>query len=308
MSTSSQATSQAAQVATQYAVSKANTAGQKQFYISIGGLIGAAVSGPIGIALWIIGGWVAMFKQSGLAGKKNTSGEQVLIERMCIQIPMMQLLLAQNKCLVDDPGGHPDEMYANAVKYIKEFYNNPANTWKPFGPGVSRWYWNQGLLDFTRKFFTVLFGVRITTGEDLDALDYGAEAYYKRPDKADVKRSAVDRAVFLKQNYYPISSYNNTLWDISKADATAYTEPIPAPTEVNQLYNGDFGGLNIVQGVPETYELTNTEDTTDPGIIQKDDPQSPTSKNKKLIYTILIILGVIAAIIFAVIMSKKSKK
>jgi hypothetical protein len=76
-------------------------------------------------------------------------------------------------------------------------------------------------------FFTFAFGVRITTSEDLDALDYGATAYYARPEKSDVPRNAVERAVTLKKTYYPIATYNKGKWNLEYLFKTPYVAPIP---------------------------------------------------------------------------------
>lgn len=97
--------------------------------------------------------------------------------------------------------------------------------------------------------FTILFGVRIGTGEDLDALDYGADAYYARGEKSDIPRAAVDRAVYLKQTYYPISSYDNYVWNPIYFETFPLVAPIPG-LQQGTLYNGTLpGGAVAVNGV-----------------------------------------------------------
>src|SRR5688572_30164079 len=61
--------------------------------------------------------------------------------------------------------------------------------------------------------FNQLFGVRIATSEDLDSLDAGFAAYKARPVSQGISDNAIERAVFLKQRFYPISTYNARCWD-----------------------------------------------------------------------------------------------
>lgn len=97
--------------------------------------------------------------------------------------------------------------------------------------------------------FTILFGVRIGTGEDLDALDSGVDAYYARGEKNDIPQNAVRRAVYLKQNFYPISTYNQTVWDPRYFELYPLVAPIPGLSQ-NTLYTGPLpGGANAVNGV-----------------------------------------------------------
>lgn len=112
------------------------------------------------------------------------------------------------------------------------------------------------VVPLARLVFTQLFGVRIETGEDLDALDSGVDAYYARGNKDDIPRNAVERAVMLKQNYFPISTYNNSCWNLSYFDLYPLVAPIPEMNadmtgngNINKLYSGP--GLNdtiIVNG------------------------------------------------------------
>lgn len=76
---------------------------------------------------------------------------------------------------------------------------------------------DKNLLNQAITFFTNYYGARVTTIEDLDALHYnynhsgatiddGVTAYFQRPEKDDVPRANVQRAVQLAYNYTP---YNN---------------------------------------------------------------------------------------------------
>lgn len=116
-------------------------------------------------------------------------------------------------------------------------------------------------------FFTIVFGVRITTSEDLDALDYGVEAYYKRPEKDDIPLDAVKRAVFLKQNFFPISTYNRGVWDVGLFEQYPLVAPIPG-VQYKTLYSGKVPGGAvarngvIVQGSSPLVEGSKTSVST----------------------------------------------
>lgn len=105
------------------------------------------------------------------------------------------------------------------------------------------------IIAMAREVMTILFGVRITNDDDLDALDGGAIEYYSRPDKQDIPEAAVNRAVYLKQTFFPISTYNTTPWDMSKFATVPYAAPIPG-IEPGTLYNGTIpGGGEIKDGI-----------------------------------------------------------
>ena len=106
--------------------------------------------------------------------------------------------------------------------------------------------------------FTVLLGVRINNDEDMWALDNGVEAYYARPNKQDIPLAAVQRAVNLKQTYYPASTYNKTVWDLRHFENSPLVAPIPAvgihdtleEQNVGKLFNGELpGGAVVKNGV-----------------------------------------------------------
>lgn len=103
--------------------------------------------------------------------------------------------------------------------------------------------------------FTILFGVRIITQEDLDALQQGADAYYARPGQDwkgmhDIPREAVDRAVMLKQKYFPDSTYNTQKWNMDVFARYPLVAPIPDPYTYAKLYTGPLpGGGTAENGV-----------------------------------------------------------
>lgn len=162
--------------------------------------------------------------------RRWTISEQTLGERFIDQIPGVHRALFEAG-LLDYGGGQPGQ--ANFVD-------------RHFGEGTG----NYGtIITMAQQVFTLLFGVRITNDEDLDALDDGPDQYYMRPDKTDIPLAAVQRASFLKKTYFPISTYNTVSWDLSKFATMPYVAPIPG-IQPGTLFNGDIpGGGKIIDGV-----------------------------------------------------------
>lgn len=113
------------------------------------------------------------------------------------------------------------------------------------------------LVPIARMVFTQLYGVRITSNEDLDALEYGPDQYFARGNKNDISWEQAERAVFLKQNFYNFSTYNNTCWDLSHFDEYPLLGRIPemnaddhgGSANVGKFYTGPgFNGTQIVDG------------------------------------------------------------
>ena len=57
------------------------------------------------------------------------------------------------------------------------------------------------MVDIAHQIFNQLFGVRIATDEDLNALDFGVSAYKDRMVSQGISQDAIERAVFLKQHF-----------------------------------------------------------------------------------------------------------
>jgi hypothetical protein len=118
---------------------------------------------------------------------------------------------------------------------------------------VSRAQISDEMVPVAWQVLTTLFGVLIRTSEDLDALDHGVDAYYARPFKKWQPLEAVQRAVFLKQNFYPISTYNTSCWDLKYFEKYPLVAPIPDASIDNgspAYYSGDLpGGAKAVNGV-----------------------------------------------------------
>lgn len=131
--------------------------------------------------------------------------------------------------------------------------------------------------------FTILFGVRVDSQLDLDALQQGSSAYYLRPDKSDIPAAAVSRAVFLKQNFFPDSLYNTAKWDTDIFSRYPLAAPIPDPFEVGKLYSGPLpGGATAKNGVIEIDEVLS--DTPGSGA-------KPAEKNNGLLWLGIGLLG-----------------
>lgn len=114
---------------------------------------------------------------------------------------------------------------------------------------ISRRQVPDDLVPQAQTFFTIVFGVRIHTEEDLKALDYGVSAYRSRWVSQGIGDEAIERAVYLKQNFFP-ERYNNVqCWDISYFEQYPLVAPIPGH-DLNTLYNGPvLGGATAVNGM-----------------------------------------------------------
>lgn len=97
--------------------------------------------------------------------------------------------------------------------------------------------------------FNMLFGVRISVEDDLNSLQNGVAAYKARPVSQGMSDSAIQRAVYLKQTYYPNSTYNVTCWDLSWFGKYPLVQPIP-DYNLGQWYTGKLpGGGKAVNGL-----------------------------------------------------------
>lgn len=105
------------------------------------------------------------------------------------------------------------------------------------------------MVDLAHVIFNQLFGVRIATAEDLDALDAGVAAYKTRAVSQDMSTEAIERAVFLKKNYYPSSTYNVKCWDLRYFGIYPLVDRIPG-YEIGKWYTGTvIGGAEAVDGI-----------------------------------------------------------
>lgn len=113
------------------------------------------------------------------------------------------------------------------------------------------------LVPVARLFFTMVFGVRICTIEDLDALNGTHDDYWVR--NKDMTEPAIERAQFLKKTYFPDSTYNTTCWDLSIFDKYPLVMPVPEMNadmfNVEPMYfkgytGPGFNGVQFVDGLP----------------------------------------------------------
>lgn len=114
------------------------------------------------------------------------------------------------------------------------------------------------LVPIARLVFTQLFGVRITSNEDLDALEYGPDQYFARGGKGDISWEQAERAVYLKQHFYNFGTYNTSCWDLRHFDEYPLIGRIPemnaddhgGPANVGKFYTGPgFNGQQIIDGL-----------------------------------------------------------
>jgi len=116
-------------------------------------------------------------------------------------------------------------------------------------PDVGQTQVSDQMVDLAHTIFNQLFGVRIATSEDLDALDGGWNVYTQRPVSQGISDEAIDRAVWLKTNFYPISTYNRQCWDLSHFEQTPLVDRIP-DHEIGKWYSGPLlGGGTAVNGL-----------------------------------------------------------
>lgn len=168
--------------------------------------------------------------------------DRVLVERFCDQIPGMWALTTdlgywdssvgdQYLKVLDDPG---------RLRYFLEQMGRPKGA-HPCNE----------LIGPARIMFTILLGIRITNSNFLDALNNGVDSYYAAAGwhGEDIPRNAVERAVFLVQNFFPSSSYNQYQWDLNKFQEYPLVAPIPDPLEPGRLYTGEFLGVTVVNGM-----------------------------------------------------------
>jgi hypothetical protein len=115
--------------------------------------------------------------------------------------------------------------------------------------GIGRQQVSDQMVDLAHVIFNQLFGVRLQTAEDLDALDTGLAAYRARETSKGISDNAIERAVFLKQHFYPISTYNVQCWDLRYFEIYPLVGRIP-DYEIGKWYTGSvIGGANAVDGV-----------------------------------------------------------
>lgn len=114
---------------------------------------------------------------------------------------------------------------------------------------VTRRQVSDEMVDLSHVIFNQLFGVRIATAEDLDSLDNSVAAYRTRAVSQGIGQEAIERAVFLKKNYYSSATYNVKCWDLRYFGIYPLVDRIPG-YEIGKWYSGAvIGGATAVDGL-----------------------------------------------------------
>lgn len=115
--------------------------------------------------------------------------------------------------------------------------------------GITRQQVSDQMVDLAHVIFNQLFGVRIATSDDLDALDNGVAAYKAREASQGISDNAIERAVYLKQHYYSSRTYNTQCWDLRYFEVFPLVGRIP-DYEPGKWYTGEvLGGAYAIDGV-----------------------------------------------------------
>lgn len=207
-----------------------------------------------GIFKMLVPAMVLWFKRAAymiddMFGHKDCNDEdEVLVERFTEQIPGMFRFLIEE-------GFYDDSILEALDKHPEGYFN--------FGRVHGKHPCNE-LIHPARLLFTILFGVRITNSDFLDALDLGVDQYYAAAGErgSDIPRIAVQRAVALKQKYFPSSTYNTRLWDLNIFQRFPLVAFVPDPEQVGKLYTGEFMDVNIVNGVALGTAVPNIQEAT----------------------------------------------
>ena len=191
-------------------------------------------------------------------GHKDCNAQDaVLYERMRDQIPGMIIVLVKL--------GLEDHTMLDA-------YNDDPNRADYGGRPQGAFPCNDGI-NPARALFTTLFGVRIINSNYLDALDHDIDTYFNVDGGAqtiDIPREAVARAVRLKQQFFPISTYNSRLWDMNQFQANPLVAPIPDFRQVGKLYTGTIFGVDVVNGLVQGSPIPNLPTSTNTPFIETD--------------------------------------
>jgi hypothetical protein len=177
--------------------------------------------------------------------------DRVLVERFMEQIPGMALLLSEL--------GYLDSSIGDALRSDPNSIYGFMQLGRPKGAEPCN-----SLLYPSRLLLTLLFGVRIVNSNFLDALDRGVDDYYNAGGNWvwDIPRNAVERAVTIKQQFFPISTYNTQQWNLNRFQEFPLVAPIPDPAQPGQLYTGEFLGVKVVNGVAIGDPIPDIDDYT----------------------------------------------
>jgi hypothetical protein len=173
-------------------------------------------------------------------------------------------------------------------------------------PDISQPQATDAMVDVAHWVFNQLFGVRIATEDDLNALQTGFDAYKAREQSKGISDNAIRRAVFLKQNYYPNSTYNVAPWDLKWFSYYPLVDRIPG-YEPGTWYTGKvIGGGNAVNGIIQLdadsvlRQVSNAQYSATGGWLNQGigGISSATLQKYAPFIAILIVLGVILSVKF----------
>jgi len=198
--------------------------------------------------------------------------EKILGERLIDQIPGMAVALSQAGYLDSTVGAYASS-HPTQVNIVDRHYGH-------YDP----------IIKVAQILFTALFGVRILNGFYLDFLENGT--YRTLPYTSDIPDVALQRAEFLKKNFFQNSTYNNVRWDINKFQEYPLKAPIPS-LDFGKLYTGSLpGGGNVVDGYLASGGTVVTEQEA--GAFTTTTAMSGDGLNTGIIVAILAIAAVIA--------------
>lgn len=192
---------------------------------------------------------IQFFKSLFGEGSTCTTDDGAMVERMIDQIPGMVLIGVKL--------GWLDK------SFLDEFNSNPGRVDWIGNPRKQGWC--SQAENVARALLTTLFGVRIGNITYLDNLDHGVDAYYASGGgygTQDIPREAVVRAVYLKQTFFPVSTYNVRHWDMNQFQIHPLVKPIPDPFTPGKLYTGTILGVDVKNGLVQGNYLPNLPTST----------------------------------------------
>ena len=114
--------------------------------------------------------------------------------------------------------------YSTSDRLLGSLYNEHIKHIIP--PGGKQPLTPDATVDEARNYYTRYFGVRIMNQDDMVALEAGTAPYLAIPTNAGQPQTAAERAVALKQTYFPESL---RFWDETNFSKFPYVADIPNP-------------------------------------------------------------------------------
>jgi hypothetical protein len=158
------------------------------------------------------------------------------------------------------------------------------------------------MVDVAHWVFNQLFGVRIATSDDLDALDVGVAAYKAREQSKGISDNAINRAVWLKKNFYPNTTYT---WDLKYFGMYPLVDRIPGYAPGTWYSGKVIGGGTALNGVIQLdadsilRQVANAQYSASGGLLNANilgSINTATLQKYAPFIAILLVLGVIISI------------